>query len=373
MKVKVALLKSRLSHIGGLEKYTTHLARAFIQEGCDVTLLTTGETPPFEDVKLISLTKTSKCSLLHLMRFDHLCQKWLKEHPQDIVFGMERNTFQTHYRAGSGVHRVFLQRRQLVESPLKSFINTMNPLHTWIKNSEKKAFESSYLKSLFTNSFMVKQEILQNFDIQEDKIHVVHNGVEWNAWESAFLSSFPRASQISQPFHFLFIGNGYRRKGLSFLLHGLASLPSSDWILSVIGKDKEMLTFKNLAKDLGLQEKIQFLGQQSHLLPYYQAADVLVIPSLYDPFANVTVEALAMGLYVVSSSYNGGKEVIQPGCGSIIENPTDTSEIARHLESAMKVPKTEKSAHKIRDSIKGLDFSNQLSTIVRLTLNSSHS
>ncbi len=58
--------------------------------------------------------------------------------------------------------------------------------------------------------------------------------------------------------------------------------------------------------------------------PFYQLADALAIPSFYDPFANVTVEALAMGLFVVSSRSNGGFEILDPSKGIIIENLSES-------------------------------------------------
>ena len=65
-----------------------------------------------------------------------------------------------------------------------------------------------------------------------------------------------------------------------------------------------------LAAKLNIQRRVTFFGPQKEIRPFYQFADALVIPSFYDPFANVTVEALAMGLFVVSSKSNGGHEIL---------------------------------------------------------------
>lgn len=355
---QVVFLKSRLGHLGGLEKYTRRLAEAFAQRGCHVKILTTGNCPSWNQIEVISLAQTSKLSLHHLRHFDALCQTWIKHNPADIVFGMERNSFQTHYRAGSGVHAVYLKQRALTDSWLKCLSFTFNPLHRYLLKVEKEAFEHSDLKCLFTNSHMVKQEILDTYSTPAEKIHVVHNGVEWAEKERPFLETFSKPR--THPFHFLFVGSGFKRKGLSFLLRGLRELPHP-FQLTVVGKDKHLPFYRKLADGL----PVNFVGQQSDVTPFYQAADALVIPSIYDPFSNVTLEALAMGLFVISSKFNGGHEVLQEGTGIVIK---DLLNPKAALEQALHFPKTQERATLIRQSIKELDFSNQLDKIVHLSL-----
>lgn len=367
MAIKVVFLKGRAGYRGGLEKYTRHLMQAFVERGCSVILLTTGDVPNLPGIDVISLCPDSKFTLYQLLRFDALCKRWLKHHPADIVFGMERTTAQTHYRAGNGVHAVYLKQRRMIDSLWKRFTLHFNPLHHTLLHLEKQCFESPKLKTLFTNSSMVKEEILSHYNVPAQKIEVVHNGVEWHVWQSEFEKTFtsPRAKHKH---HFLFIGNGYKRKGLQFLLKGLALHNRRPFHLTVVGKEKDPSYFVRLADELGLKEKITFAGSQTDILPFYREADTLVIPSIYDPFANVTVEALAMGLFVVSSRYNGGTEVIQEGSGIIIDTLTSPQSVAAALEKAFDAPKTEERARKIRQSVKELDFSRQLDIIVRSTL-----
>ncbi len=351
----VVFLKSRLAHRGGLEKYTRRLAEGFAGAGCAVKILTTGECPSWDNIEVLSLGATSKLSLHHLRHFDHLCQTWLKENPADIVFGMERNTHQTHYRAGSGVHASYLKQRALTDGWLKQLSFKLNPLHRYLLKVEKEAFEDPSLQTLFTNSHMVKREILETYATPPEKIHVVHNGVEWKEKEAPFQESLKKPR--STPFHFLFVGNGFKRKGLSFLLQGLTRL-QKPYQLTVVGGDKNLARFQN-------NKNVRFVGPQRDVTPYYMEADALVIPSIYDPFSNVTLEALAMGLYVVSSPFNGGHEVLTEESGTVIK---DLLHMEEALETALNYPKTLERATSIRQSIKELDFSTQLAKIVHQTL-----
>jgi UDP-glucose:(heptosyl)LPS alpha-1,3-glucosyltransferase len=350
-----------------LEKYTEKLIKAFTEKGCQVTLLTTGNPPlSLGNTEVVSLAPDTKFSLYHLHRFNACCKSWLKAHPQDIVFGMERTTQQTHYRAGSGLHAVYLKQRALTDSYLQRFSLSLNPLHHQILASEKAAFEDPNLKILFTNSNMVKEEILTHYSVEPDKIEVVHNGVEWADWQIPFEESLNQEKK--ETFHFLFIGNGYKRKGLLFLLQGLCLLKKEDFKLTVIGKDKNIPFFIRQVVKYDLQDKVEFLGPQPSILPFYQAADALVIPSIYDPFANVTLEARAMGLFVVSSRFNGGQEVLQKEASECIEDLASPQSVANSLQRALEHAKNEFTARKIRQSIKGLDFSYQLDKIVTKTL-----
>ncbi|MBI2743442.1 MAG: glycosyltransferase family 4 protein [Chlamydiales bacterium] len=372
---RVAILKSgaREAQSGGLEKYTSRLAKAFLEKGCSVTLLTSGTPKDLPaGLETFTLSSTSKLSFRKLKQFDQFCQKRVDKTSPEIVFGMDRNRFQTHLRAGNGVHAAYLEMRSTSEGLLKKVSFELNPLHRALLKIEKEAFEHPALERLFTNSHMVKEEILRYYSTDPKKISVVHNGVEWQEMSSPFEKWAEQRARImsafdldSDLFHFLFVGHNFRRKGVEQLLRGASLLPNEKLHISIVGHDKNLKEYEELAADLNLQRKVRFFGSRKEILPFYQLADALVIPSFYDPFANVTVEALAMGLFVVSSKSNGGHEVLTEKSGLTIEDLNSPDAMASALKKALNRRKTEKSASEIRESIKHLDFSNQLNQIVK--------
>ena len=200
---------------------------------------------------------------------------------------------------------------------------------------------------------------------------IIHNGVEWDEMETDF-QSWPADKEAlceryglpRTAFHFLFVGHGYKRKGLDLLLRALSQLPKEDVFLSVVGKDKRMEWYQSYADQLGIGDRVRFFGPQQDSRPFYQLADSLVIPSFYDPFANVTVEALAMGLFVVSSKNNGGHEILDEKNGAVIENLLDPEEVASALENSLAHRKTKESARFARLSVAHLDFSKQLNKLI---------
>jgi len=379
---KVAILKSGVSHCGGLEKYAHRLATAFADRDCEVTMLTSrrrhekGATLTSNGpYRLHTLCTQTWFGALNRAHFDQRVRRWLKKNPQDIVFGMDRNSRQTHYRVGEGVHRDYLRRRRAISPWYKRFSFHLNPLHRINLSLEKKTFLDPHVQAYFTNSHMMRDQVLEHFPVDPSRIHAIHNGVEWNEMQADF-DAWPTVAPEIQAslgldpnrYQFLLMAQGWGRKGLRFLLNGLAELPRDTFQLSVIGREKRPGPYLRQIKNLNLTKNVKIFGTRRDSRRFLQAADCLCIPSLYDPFANVTVEALAMGLLVLSSQHNGGKEVLTPETGLIIPTLTDPTSMANTLTQALSRPKTLESATHARNAVRHLDFSTQLNKIVDLTL-----
>lgn len=362
---EVILLKSGSKIRGGLEKYTEILGRSFLEAGAAVKLLTSGslsdQNYPFE---AISLAPRSKMSYQHLIQFDAACKKYLEKISSDIVFGLDRNSYQTHYRAGNGVHAAYLKHRAIDEGIFKQLSFQFNPLHRKILALEKKTYESPHLLKLFTNSNMVKEEILTHYQTPAEKIHVVFNGVDLRETEAAFEESLKRTSSTHQ---FLFVGHGWQRKGLLYLIQALSYMRGEPWHLTVVGKERNPMFYQSTAETLGIRHKISFLGQTKNIIPYLQQADTLVIPTMYDPFANVTIEGLAMGLFVVTSEQNGAKELIQEGLG-LVSSVIEPELFSRSLKKAMEAPKNYDQAVRIRTYCQQFTLEKQVEKIIYETL-----
>ena len=373
MSSKIAFVIPSLKKRGGLEKYCIRLAENFSRNNT-VSIVTgdcnRSETFPCE---LIELRPFSSMKLARMLSFELMVKNYFRKTPYDIIFGMDRSFYpQTHHRAGNGVHAAWLDRRKKLTPWLRGISFALNPFHQLTKAMEQHTFEQ--VEKLFTNSHMVKEEVLQYYPkVTPEKIAVVHNGVEWHELQKPFEESISlrktlikRYNLSYDAYQFLFVGNEYLRKGLLLLFRALSLLTDTNFQLSIVGKERNLEFFKYKAREYGLhEEQVRFFGEAQSAIPFYQIADCLVIPSLYDPFANVTVEALAMGLFVVSSASNGGSEVItSDDMGLVFHDLMYPDELAHSLWQAMQYPKTAESAHNIRHSIKHLDFAQQLQKFV---------
>jgi UDP-glucose:(heptosyl)LPS alpha-1,3-glucosyltransferase len=348
--VNIALVKKDFSptRTGGLEKVFSRLLDTFQEQGHTVTVI---HSPGIKTL----------FKFRELQQFDRYCTQTLKKSSFDIILSLDRTSFQTHHRAGNGVHAAYLDLRRRYESRLWSWSFPLNPLHRTTLLLEKKTFEDPNLRGLIVNSHLVRSQVLQFYSTPSEKIHVIHNGVEWSERENDFQLSF---SSRPDRYTFLFVGHNFRRKGLAPLVQALRRLPHDSFHLLVVGHDKNSAAFHHMAQGLN----VTFLGPQPTLTPFYQLADALVLPSLYDPFANVTVEALAMGLFVITSTTNGGHEVLTPTSGIALNQPIDIDELTASLHEAMKHPKTFDSATAIRSSVQHLDFPLQLERVKQVVM-----
>jgi UDP-glucose:(heptosyl)LPS alpha-1,3-glucosyltransferase len=103
----------------------------------------------------------------------------------------------------------------------------------------------------------------------------------------------------------------------------------------VVGKDR-IKQYLSMAQRLGVEKRIHFAGPVSGVEKFYRASDMLVFPTIYEPFGNVCLEAIASGLPVVVSRICGASEVLSEGVnGYIIEDPLDAREIAQMVNKGL--------------------------------------
>jgi UDP-glucose:(heptosyl)LPS alpha-1,3-glucosyltransferase len=136
----------------------------------------------------------------------------------------------------------------------------------------------------------------------------------------------------------LFVAHNFKLKGLEALLYAVADgahAGAEPCHLVVAGRDRPE-RYRRLAARLGLGERVHFVGAQTPIREWYAAADVLAHPTWYDPCSRVVLEALALGLPVVTTRLNGAAEVMEPGRhGEVIARPADTAALAASLRRAL--------------------------------------
>ena len=151
----------------------------------------------------------------------------------------------------------------------------------------------------------------------------------------------------------LFVGNDYRKKGLSSLLKALAQLPRENW-LAVVGDSAQKPEFLDLARRAGVAERVFFLGPLRVITDAYVAADCLAHPTLEDTFAMVVLEAMAHGLPVLVSNqrYCGISSLLRDETNALIlQQPADAQALAKGLRRILDDAQLQQSL-----SVAGLDF-----------------
>jgi UDP-glucose:(heptosyl)LPS alpha-1,3-glucosyltransferase len=180
------------------------------------------------------------------------------------------------------------------------------------------------------------REIETLYGVSPSRIRVIYNGVDLERFHprNRARDRAPARRETAIPadaFTVLFVGSGFARKGLATALEGLAASCDRQSRLLVLGKG-DPTGYRALASRLGIGERIVWLGARDDPERWYAAADIVVLPSLYEPFGNVHLEALAAGLPVVASTRAGGAEVIADGINGAIVSPTDARAVAEALD-----------------------------------------
>ncbi|MEK7777817.1 MAG: glycosyltransferase [Chloroflexota bacterium] len=154
------------------------------------------------------------------------------------------------------------------------------------------------------------------YDADEEKVRVVHPGVDLGLFKPGDQRAARGQLGLNGHHTLLYVGRLDPIKGLEVLLHTLRSMDTPREVqLLVAGgskRDEEYRRLKGVARKLDVQCKVEFLGSLDHtLLPlYYQAADVCVVPSYYESFGLVALEAMACGTPVVASRVPGLEAIV---------------------------------------------------------------
>ncbi len=364
---KSALVKYRfLGKQGGLEKQAFKIIDELVNRGHEVTLISS-QTIKYKSIKSVKISSRAPKGFLTLLFFDKKVKKYLKINPFDSILALDRTSFHTHIRAGNGCHRAYLELRRQKSGFFKRFSFFFNPLHACLMYLEKKGFLAPTTKKIFVNSELVKNQIVTCYPVANDLIEVIHNGVDWHTaqscfdkWQETKLEWIGKLKLNPLLKTCIFVGHDFKRKGLECVIKAIVHAPNVQ--LLVIGQDKRIEKYETLMKKLGLSDRVTFLDCFTDVNPFYAVADALILPTLYDPFANVTLEALCMGVPVYTSSTNGASEIIQPFAGKSFDITIASEALITILQSIEF--KNIESADRIRQSIKHLDNSSQLFRLI---------
>ena len=244
----------------------------------------------------------------------------------ELYFSLERISCADIYRAGDGVHRVFVDVEQ------KSMLN---PLHTVYMMLEKRCFNNA--KRIIANSKMIKRQIIETYDIDAQKVAVVYNGIKLETVdrEAAKERLMQEFMWEENDMLFLYVGSGFKRKGVREFLQILSKLKRKCFRAFVVGKEKQMDEYRALAKALGLSEKVYFTGARDDVKDFYAISDIFLFPTHYEPFSNVVLEAMWFENAVFTTRQNGASEILDKAC--IMENPNDTA-VVKKIEALFADP-----------------------------------
>jgi len=202
---------------------------------------------------------------------------------------------------------------------------------------EKQNYRGHELKKAIAISNVVKTELMDEYDVPEKDIVVIPHGVSESSLHRGDDDGLRKRVRekmgiYSDEFMLLFVSNEPHRKGLEFLLRSLQQLHNNRLRLVVVGSDHGK-QFQKFAKSLGISSRVIFVGVQTDVDQFYAAADLFVLPTLYEPFGLVITEALSTGVPVLVSACAGAAQhfVQDRKNGLLINSPSSVDEITSKL------------------------------------------
>jgi UDP-glucose:(heptosyl)LPS alpha-1,3-glucosyltransferase len=319
-RLTIGLVRRGHSETGGAEAYLKRLARGLSESG-HVTRLFTDASWPAREWPWGPMTRLRGETA---QRFADELEKTESKNDCDFILSLERVWQCDVYRAGDGVHQAWMQRRDAASSFVQRWLRRLNARDRDILELDRALFTGG-ARRVIANSGMVKRQAQEFYGYPESQIDVVPNGVP--------LADFGPAPEVRQlrrkilrladhDIAVLFVGSGWERKGVRVAVEAVKSL----------GKNARLLVAGRGRNSIASGRAVQRLGAVRDLPAIYAAADIFLLPTLYDPFSNACLEALAAGLPVITTRDNGFSEIVEDGVhGSIVNDPLNLAPIREAL------------------------------------------
>lgn len=340
---------------GGAERYLVDLCTRMAGEGYEVHVYAEhqGEEDPriyFHPVKTIPFPKS-----LRLLSFAIRATKAIENGNYDITFGVGNTLRADILQPHGGVHWAWFWRSlRVYDHPILwavKFLGRVFSPKQWVSGwIEDAPYQERPLRAIIAISDMVKQDMMHWYQIPEERITVVYNGVDierFHPRNRQYREEIRRRYGIGEELVILFVSNNFRMKGLGFLIRALAEVKKEDHPslrLLVLGRDRKE-PYLRLAKKIGISEEVVFAGSTDEPEKYYGAADLLVHPTFYDACSLTVLEALASGLPVITTHFNGASGIITEGQeGFVISDPRDDQTLMEKISFFLNREKVEKAS-----------------------------
>ena len=317
----IGFLRRGYSPTGGTEAYLKGLARGLQAQGHHPILLGTEAWPDEEWPG----GEIMRCDGTSLATYVATVAKHREKMPMDLVISVEKIPGCDLYRTDEGVHAAWLAARAPHLSLWAKWFQKISPKHREKLRLEKEVFNPASTRRVIAISDRIIREVVGIYDYPRDRITLIRNGVAVSDPPDDAERAAARAALGIAPGEriVLFVGTGWERKGLGFAIRALERLADPRVKLLVAGRGKTSRYASPCVK---------FLGPVRDMRQVYAAGDLLVGPSLYEPFSLAGLEALGAGLPVIASKAVGLTELMTSGIhGEVVEDPSDIGTLSLAL------------------------------------------
>lgn len=322
----IGFLRRGYSATGGVEAYLTRLAEGLRGKGHRVILLGTNDWPEEAWPGGEILRCPARPFSSYVREVTRLRESGAVSF--DLILSVEKVPGCDLYRTDEGVHLAWMRQRGRFLSPWGSWLQWCMPKHREKLALEKQIYRGCATRRVISLSEKISRDIVELYGYPEEQITMIRNGVPASGIPGDRAREEARRELGLSPDEkcIIFVGTGWERKGLRFAIRAVEALvmeekqndcpdPGRKITLLVAGKGPARRYASHVTR---------FLGPVSEMGKVYAAADLLISPTIFDPFSLAAVEAMSAGVPVIISAAAGVSEIMTPGVhGEVIAEPDD--------------------------------------------------
>jgi len=339
---------------GGTGAYVYYLSKELIKHGNSICILTgysQGGDVQISKKLSVYFLKTSKTPIVKSFMFAASAFRKLKSLPDnarvDVIHANLPLVPNFAVPSGFGntlvttVHSTWKGEAEAIKGEPYSRLNPnekfMVSFNWFLRIFEERMLEKS--NKIIAVSEFTRRELHQYYKVKDQKIHVIHNGVDINKFKPEDNKSKAKKELGFKPddITILSVGRLYARKGLFTLIESMPAVvrkfPHAKFIVSGKGQSNEMKKLVMHAEKLGVINNIVFTGYypDAKLPRLYQTADVFAFSTFYENLPFAVLEALSTGLPVVTTNVGGIPEMIENGKNGFLVQPFNSGELADRI------------------------------------------
>jgi UDP-glucose:(heptosyl)LPS alpha-1,3-glucosyltransferase len=341
--MNLALLTRRFDpQGGGTERDLIVTAQSLREAGHQVTIFSHEVRGHSTDFKVRRVGGAALGRTLGLLSFAYAAPRAARRDGAELVISFARTIDADVLRSGGAAHISYVRAARQWRSEIQWRAMMLSPYHRAQIFIERHGFKSPQLKLAIAVSNLVRDDLMREFGLTENKVVTLYNGVDLERFRPSRDDSERRhlhesLSVESQAPIVAFVGNGFGRKGLRFLIGAWPKVEHGAHLI-VVGADRARQWYQREAAKLRVSDRIHFVGPVPDVARIFQAADALALPSLFEPFGNVALEAMATGLPVLGSAQCGVSELLPNSTRRfVVADPTDSTEIAENMNGLLEV------------------------------------
>ncbi|MDL2267244.1 glycosyltransferase family 4 protein [Desulfovibrio sp. OttesenSCG-928-G15] len=364
---RIAIMLPKYSRYGGVEQFGYRLAGALAKRGHAVDFICARqEAEPPEGVTVKAVGRPPGSRALKLLWFLVQAERLRKKGGYDLSISLGKTWNQDVSRMGGGPLRTFWEKSERAlpegrERLVKRLKRRASPYNWLTLLVEKHQFTKD--SEVISVSHLVRDWLMQAHpDLAAERMRVVYNRPDparypWPTKEERAAAKLALLQRLPKAFPPL-LGEGaeeesvegaaakprvqtigtastnFELKGVGPLIRALALLPENTVLFIAGGRDHA--AYDALAKELGVAERVAFLGKVDDMPAFYRGLDVFILPTFYDACSNAVLEALASGCKTVTSASNGAAFFLEQN--AVLENPGDVAAMTAMLQDKLEVP-----------------------------------